>query len=73
MVTAPTLTVSVDSDSLYFPYQQEQIRDALRTGGPSCEHVVINSPDGHDAFLLAIDQLAASLRRFLDDVEKSDD
>ena len=72
-VTAPTLTVSIDSDALYFPYQQEQIRDALRAGGTPCDHVVITSPDGHDAFLLAIDQLSASLGRFLDDVEKSDD
>ena len=72
-VVAPTLTVSIDSDALYYPYQQEQIRDALCDGGTRCEHVVIHSPDGHDAFLLAIDQLAVSLRRFLDDVEKSDD
>ncbi len=72
-VTAPTLTVSIDSDALYFPYQQEQIRDALLAGGTRCDHQVIESPDGHDAFLLAIDQLAVSLRRFLDDVEKSDD
>jgi homoserine O-acetyltransferase/O-succinyltransferase len=72
-VVAPTLTVSINSDALYYPYQQEQIRDALRSGGTRCEHVVIDSPDGHDAFLLAIDQLAASLGRFLDEVEKSDD
>lgn len=72
-ITAPTLTVSIDSDALYFPYQQEQIRDGLRAAGTPCEHVTITSPDGHDAFLLAIDQLSASLGRFLDDVEKSDD
>jgi homoserine O-acetyltransferase len=72
-VVAPTLTVSINSDALYFPYQQEQIRDVLRAGGTRCDHVVIDSPDGHDAFLLAIDQLAASLGRFLDEVDKPDD
>jgi homoserine O-acetyltransferase len=72
-VVAPTLTVSIDSDALYLPYQQEQIRDALRAGGTRCDHLVIHSPDGHDAFLLAIDQLATPLGRFLDEVEKSDE
>lgn len=71
-VRVPVLTMSITSDALYPPYQQEAIRDGLRAQGVPCEHVVIDSPDGHDAFLLATDQTAPALRDFLDRVEKTD-
>jgi homoserine O-acetyltransferase/O-succinyltransferase len=70
-ITAPVLTMSVDSDALYFPYQQHEICDGIRAQGGSCEHVPITSPDGHDAFLLATDQIDSALRDFLDEVEKT--
>ncbi len=71
-VTAPVLTMSVDSDVLYPPSQQLEIRDGIRAQGGSCEHVMIHSPDGHDAFLLAADQIDRALHEFLDEVEKTD-
>jgi homoserine O-acetyltransferase len=70
-VAAPALIVSIDSDNLYFPYQQEQIRDALRSNGTPVDHVVINSDHGHDAFLLEIDQVGRALTGFLSEVEKA--
>ncbi|WP_235980232.1 homoserine O-acetyltransferase MetX [Rhabdothermincola sediminis] len=69
-VVAPTLTVSIDSDSLYFPYQQEQIRDALAANGTPVEHAMVTSDHGHDAFLLETDQVGDALVAFLEDVEK---
>ena len=71
-VTAPVLTVSIDSDTLYPPYQQEELRDTLRAGA-RVEHAVIRSPHGHDAFLLEIDQVSDALAGFLAEVEKNDE
>lgn len=69
-ITAPTLTMSITSDALYPAYQQAEIRDAIRARGVRTEHVLIKSPDGHDAFLLATDQVGGALTTFLDEVEK---
>ena len=70
-VRVPTLTMSIDSDALYFPYQQEEIRDALHAQGTPVEHVVIHSDHGHDAFLLEIEQVGDGVAAFLAEVEKS--
>ncbi len=64
-VSCPTLTMSITTDALYYPYQQEQIRDVLRSYGVHVEHAVIDSPHGHDAFLLETDQMAEPLTKFL--------
>jgi homoserine O-acetyltransferase/O-succinyltransferase len=71
-IQAPVLDMSVNSDALYHPVQQQLIRDGLRNQGRACEYLVIDSPDGHDAFLLATDQMAPPLSDFLDRVEKAD-
>ena len=65
-ITMPALCVGIWSDMLYPSYQQEQIRDVLRANGTSCDYVEIDSPHGHDAFLINLDQMAAPLARFLD-------
>ena len=70
-VKAPTLVMSIDSDALYLPEQQEAITAGLRRLGRPVEHVNITSPDGHDAFLLAADQVARALTPFLDEVHKT--
>jgi homoserine O-acetyltransferase/O-succinyltransferase len=71
-VRVPVLAMSIDSDALYLPYQQQDIVDGVRAHGGHAELVTINSPDGHDAFLLATDQIAAALTPFLDEVHKTD-
>jgi homoserine O-acetyltransferase len=68
-VRCPTLTISISSDTLYPSAQQELIRDAIAATGTHCEHAELDSPDGHDAFLLAADQVAAAVQPFLADVE----
>ena len=72
-VVAPSLILSIDSDTLYAPYQQEAIRDALAAQGTPVEYAVIHSPHGHDAFLLEIDQVSEALVGFLAEVEKNHD
>lgn len=71
-IRVPVLTMSIDSDALYYPFQQREIHDGIEAGGGTSRYVTINSPDGHDAFLLASDQVGGAVRTFLDDVEKSD-
>jgi len=71
-VQAPTMTVGIWSDMLYPAYQQQQIHDAVAANGVPSEYIEIDSPHGHDAFLINSDQLAEPLRRFLGVAGKSD-
>jgi len=69
-VQVPVLVMSITSDRLYHPEQQEELRDGLLAAGGTCRFVVIDSADGHDAFLLAADHVGPAIDTFLDDVEK---
>ena len=70
-VRMPTMTVGIWSDMLYPAYQQQQIHDAVERNGVRSEYREIDSPHGHDAFLINGDQIADPLDRFLGDVSKS--
>ena len=59
-VTARALVAGVDSDRLYPPALQQQVADGL--GVPL--HL-IESPYGHDGFLIEVDAVAALLRLLL--------
>lgn len=67
-ITVPTLTMGIWSDFLYPEYQQLQIRDMVAANGVRTTHVVIDSPHGHDAFLIDVDQMGPPIRHFLDSV-----
>jgi homoserine O-acetyltransferase len=69
-VSGMVMTMSIDSDALYFPYQQEELRDWLHARGKEVEHRVISSEHGHDAFLLETEQVGEALVSFLAEVEK---
>jgi homoserine O-acetyltransferase len=71
-ITAPVLTMSIDSDGLYPTYQQELIDQTVRSLGRDATHVEIHSPDGHDAFLIETDAVGAALVPFLSQIEKGD-
>ena len=64
-IRVPTLAIGIWSDMLYPSYQQRQLRDLLVDLGTPCEYVEIDSPHGHDAFLINLDQVAAPIERFL--------
>ena len=64
-ITAPVLSMGISSDILYPTYQQKQIREIINESGGSCEYVEIDSPHGHDAFLINLDQVGKPLAEFL--------
>jgi homoserine O-acetyltransferase len=64
-VQVPALVVSIDSDVLYPPVEQEELAAAL----PGGRLATLASPHGHDAFLIEGDAMNALLRSFRDDVE----
>ena len=64
-ITAPVLSMGISSDILYPTYQQKQIREIISESGGSCEYVEIDSPHGHDAFLINLDQVGKPLIEFL--------
>jgi homoserine O-acetyltransferase len=70
-VAAPTMAVGIWSDMLYPAYQQQQLHDMVAANGVPSEYVEIDSPHGHDAFLINGDQLAEPLERFLGNASKT--
>jgi homoserine O-acetyltransferase len=68
-VTAPVLAIGVESDILYPLYQSQEIVAAARATGVPARSVELDSPHGHDAFLIEHDQVGIPLSAFLDDVE----
>jgi len=65
-INAPALVMGVSSDILYPVYQQVQIHEALLAAGTPSEFVLIESPNGHDGFLIDLDQVGRPLKRFLE-------
>ena len=65
-IAVPTLSVGISSDILYPTYQQKHIRDMINGVGGKCEYVEIESPHGHDAFLINLDQLGRPVKDFLE-------
>ncbi len=64
-IAVPSLTMGIWSDILYPSYQQRQIHELLQANGTQAEYVEIDSPHGHDAFLIEFDQVGAALEKFL--------
>ncbi|MGH9244738.1 MAG: homoserine O-acetyltransferase MetX [Acidimicrobiales bacterium] len=70
-IRGPVLSLGINSDVLYPTYQQKEIRDlVVRTGGRA-EYVELDSPHGHDAFLIDIDQVGTAVSEFLRKVEEA--
>ena len=64
-IQVPVVSVGIWSDILYPSYQQRQIRDIVESNGGTCDYIEIDSPHGHDAFLIEFDQVSAALRGLL--------
>ena len=58
----PALVMGIDSDVLYPEAEAKALADRL----PQARYARIQSPHGHDAFLIEFPQVAAQLRRFLE-------
>ena len=69
-ITMPVLTVSISSDTLYPPRQQTELRDLLVAADGDCSYAFLESPHGHDGFLVETRAVSAALAEFLESVEK---
>ncbi|MEO8746951.1 MAG: alpha/beta fold hydrolase [Rhodanobacter sp.] len=59
------LVIGVSTDILFPLEQQEQIADGLREAGAEVEFVALDSPQGHDAFLVDIPNFSQAIGKFL--------
>jgi homoserine O-acetyltransferase len=59
-VRLPTLVVSIDSDVLYWPSEQREVARLV----PGARLAVLDSPHGHDAFLIDVDRLSDLVAEF---------
>ncbi|MDB4110133.1 homoserine O-acetyltransferase [bacterium] len=66
MLKAPVLSISITTDTLYHPRLQVDLADFARHAGVETEYQIIDSPHGHDGFLLESDAVGAALGKFLD-------
>ncbi len=60
-----SLSIGVHTDILFPLQQQQQVADGLRAGGSEAEFVHLDSPQGHDAFLVDIAQFGPVIAGFL--------
>ncbi|MBF0418142.1 MAG: homoserine O-acetyltransferase, partial [Magnetococcales bacterium] len=67
----PVCLISVSSDWTYPPSESSRIETALRHAGVSVRHRIIESDDGHDAFLLPNNDIEGDMRYFLSHVIKA--
>lgn len=61
----PAFVVGITSDVLYPVYQQQQLCDLLLANQQPVEFHIVDSPNGHDGFLLDTEQFAPQLNDFL--------
>jgi homoserine O-acetyltransferase len=59
------LAIGVATDILFPLQQQEQIADGLRAGGADARFLPLDSPQGHDAFLVDFARFDPAVREFL--------
>ena len=59
-VRAQTLVVAIDSDILYWPAEQREVARLV----PGARLAVMDSPHGHDAFLIDVDRLSDLVAEF---------
>jgi len=59
------MVIGVSTDILFPLQQQEQIADGLEAAGARVEFVALDSPQGHDAFLVDIDNYSRAIGGFL--------
>ena len=62
-ITQPVLVMGIDSDVLYPLQQQEELHALL----PNSQWGLIESDEGHDGFLLEVDQIAPAVASFFEE------
>jgi homoserine O-acetyltransferase/O-succinyltransferase len=64
------LVASISSDWLFPTYQSKEIVKALKANGIPTTFLELDSPYGHDAFLLPSERLAATIAGFLENAQR---
>ncbi len=59
-IRQPTLVVSIDSDVLYWPSEQREVARLV----PGARFAILDSPQGHDAFLIDVERLSDLVAEF---------
>ncbi|WP_371367221.1 Homoserine O-acetyltransferase [Sporomusa rhizae] len=67
-IDAKVLVVGVSSDILYPAYQQQELAKILKSVGVCTDFAIIDSPHGHDGFLIDFQLLRPLLTRFINKV-----
>ncbi|KAB7763607.1 homoserine O-acetyltransferase MetX [Xanthomonas maliensis] len=62
---ARALAIGANTDILFPVHQQQQIADGLRAGGADAQFLGLDSPQGHDAFLVDFARFGPAVQRFL--------
>ena len=62
------LAIGVRTDILFPLQQQEEIAEGLRAGGCDAAFLPLESPQGHDAFLVDSERFGPAVRGFLDEL-----
>jgi homoserine O-acetyltransferase/O-succinyltransferase len=66
------LVIGVSTDILFPLSQQEDIADGLSAAGVEVDFVALDSPQGHDAFLVDIARFGAAIAGFLAKIQRPD-
>lgn len=64
-IKVPSMIVSISSDVLYPPSEQLELASHM----PNAQHHMIESPEGHDGFILETTKISVLIRGFLAEVE----
>jgi homoserine O-acetyltransferase len=64
-IRSPTLVIGVKSDILFPVWQQRELADLLEQAQVPVTYVELDSPYGHDTFLIEIEAVGAALRGHL--------
>lgn len=67
-IDARVLVIGVSSDILYPPYQQEELAETMRRAGVRTDFAIIESPHGHDGFLIDFHLLRPIMAKFINKV-----
>jgi homoserine O-acetyltransferase len=71
-IRVPTLNASISSDTLYPPHQQQRTHEELSALEVDSRYHLIQSPHGHDGFLIETDAMSETLSDFLEEMAKTD-
>ena len=61
----PVLVIGVTSDLLFPVWQQRELAESLKKAGNAVTYLEIESPYGHDTFLIERERIGGALERFL--------